>query len=476
MRKRTFDRFANSALVALLFLYGCSSSQVGTPLAPPQGGGATVHRSSVRARSRPNTTPATTFTVSGRDILLNGKTFYIKGMNYSPTQIDAYPDANPLDDANEPIWSADLAQMRAAGINTIKVYNISLDSFRPYFPILGQNFSNLRKDEKGKIGKFLDAAWNNGDHPIYVVLSLAFATSEVTIPKYAQTLKTVYELAAKEYAAYPAFMGFSIGNEINTTDLIQQPAWWAGLNTMVDGIHAGYKAANAQKITTTTMIDDGLKTVTAGEDNHFKVDVWGVTVYRGWTFSHIWTEFYKATKRPAQIAEYGYSSGYYPPSTARFDETTHVCALNTYPAGSHDAPYYGLPGPRPWELIRELPATGNPNSGFLSELVTLNATELYQHSTTQPGADSTLSGGFYFEWNDEWWKSGWPRNPQIGGEGNVISINPVFPGCYRDEGWFGLNGDKVTMSGRPPFPGRTPDKRIPRPALAALKAVFTSEP
>jgi len=68
-----------------------------------------------------------------------------------------------------------------------------------------------------------------------------------------------------------------------------------------------------------------------------------------------------------------------------------------------------------------------------------------------------------------------PHAPHIGGEGNIITTNAVFPGCYRDEGWFGLNAVETTGPGKNAFPARTPDKRVPKPALSAIAAVWASE-
>jgi hypothetical protein len=467
-----FSRLSVGALAAAVTFSGCGGSQAGSPLTPRGAGPAAAGQGPVGSERRG--TQTTAFTVKGRSLLLNGKPFFIKGVDYGNAQINAYPDPNPLDDANEPIWSQDLAEMRAAGVNSVKVYNISLESFKPYYSILGQNFP-LKSYETGKIGKFLTAAWNGGNHPIYVVLSLAFAGTSVTIPSYAKTVSTVFELSAKEYGAYPAFMGFSIGNEINDANVRVQPAWWAGLNEMDAAIKAGYKAAGAEKITTTTMVDDNMDTLKAGEQNHFHVDAWGINSYRGYTFTDIWKQFNKDTAKPAIISEYGYSTAYYPASSAQYDATLHYCPQNTYPPGTGNPPFYGLPGPRPWEGAKELPATGNPNEQDYVNLVKANATEIFQHSVGQSGENAVGSGGYYFEWNDEWWKSGWPNAPHIGGEGNIITSNAVFPGCYRDEGWFGLNGVKTTGSGNSPFPARSPDKRIPRPALQAITAVWASE-
>jgi hypothetical protein len=469
---RTLGRGSAAVLAAAFVFTGCGGSQAGAPAVSQQQGPAAARQD--RAGSRKAGASTTAFTVSGRSILLDGKPFFIKGMDYGPAQINGYPDPNPLDDANEAIWSQDLKDMRAAGVNAIKVYNISLTGFKPYYSTLGQNFP-LKSYETGQIGKFLDAAWNNGDHPIYVVLSIAFAGPSVTIQSYAKTVATVFELSAKEYGAYPAFMGFSIGNEINDAQVRVQPIWWQALNAIDAATKAGYKAAGAQKITTTTMVDDNMDTLNEGEKNHFTVDAWGINSYRGYTFTNIWQQFSSDTKKPAIISEYGYSTAYYPPSSATYDSTLHYCPQSTYPAGSGQGPYYGLPAPRPWELAKELPDTGNPNVQDYVDLVKANATEIYAHSTTQSGTDAVGSGGFYFEWNDEWWKSGWPNAPHIGGEGNIITTNAVFPGCYRDEGWFGLNSVETTGSGNNPFPARTPDKRVPKPALSAITAVWASE-
>ncbi|HEY1429803.1 MAG TPA: hypothetical protein VGF18_09535, partial [Candidatus Tumulicola sp.] len=83
---------------------------------------------------------------------------------------------------------------------------------------------------------------------------------------------------------------------------------------------------------------------------------------------------------------------------------------------------------------------------------------------------------FYFEWNDEWWKSGWPFKHIGGFEGNKIIANPDFPGCYDDQAWFGLNEDVKNGSGDKPFPTRAADKRVARPTLSAMSGVWAQEP
>jgi hypothetical protein len=109
---------------------------------------------------------------------------------------------------------------------------------------------------------------------------------------------------------------------------------------------------------------------------------------------------------------------------------------------------------------------------FLVAYATTNATEIYDHRAS---ANGVTSGGFYFEWNDEWWKSGWPFKHIGGFEGNKIITNKDFPGCYDDQAWFGLNEDKKNGSGPDPFPRRPADTRVPRPTLNAMIGTWAKQ-
>jgi len=479
-----FVRPATGFFLAAGMLAGCGALQQGQgnlPGAP----GATQQSGATERHMRPNNDKST-WTVSGRQILLNGKPFFIKGVDYMNTQIDADSDPNPLDNANEALWGPDLDAMRAAHVNALKVYNVSLDSFRPYVPILGDG-NKLKDYESGKIDKFLEKAWNNGKDPIYVVLSIYFGGKDVLDPPHLNALKDVYELMAKAYAQYPAVMGVSLGSEINSDILINDPEWWTGLNKIAGGIRAGFNSTRSRKIITTTMvdmvIDHKLATVVAGEKNKFLLDAWGIDSYRGYTFTDIWTQIKEATTRPEIMAEYGASAARWTQSSATYDQTTHVCPESTYPKGSFgkDAPpYWGLPPgpPPPWEFVKELPPGGNPSMQNLVDQVTNNAQEIYQNSTGQGGVGP---GGFYFEWNDEWAKAGWPHSHIGGFAGNRISPSPPFAGCYWDEAWFGLTSDKPVNrqwkwpeKGNP-FPARPADIHESRPTLDAIKKVWSTE-
>jgi hypothetical protein len=120
-------------------------------------------------------------------------------------------------------------------------------------------------------------------------------------------------------------------------------------------------------------------------------------------------------------------------------------------------------------------ANTNPGMQDLVKYVTTNQQEVFANSTLQGGVDS---GGFYFEFNDEWWKSGWSHKHIGGFIGNLITVNAEFAGCYDDEAWFGLYGNQKSGIGNEPYPlnpGRNPDLRVVRPTLNAIKAEWAKE-
>lgn len=92
--------------------------------------------------------------VSGPHILINGTPFKARGVCYAPTPIGGEPDLPPYGDyftaSYQLIYNRDLPQMRRMGANCLRVYG--------WNPVA---------DHKA----FLDAAYNGGQRPIYVLLN-----------------------------------------------------------------------------------------------------------------------------------------------------------------------------------------------------------------------------------------------------------------------------------------------------------------
>jgi hypothetical protein len=105
----------------------------------------------------------------------------------------------------------------------------------------------------------------------------------------------------------------------------------------------------------------------------------------------------------------------------------------------------------------------------LVDYVTNAEAQLYNTGYKDPGG-TTASGGFFFMWQDEWWKGGDP-NAHNGGGGSppVVAFNGAFPGCYDDEGWFGLYSVARGTQG-------SPDILTARPTVSALQTLWAQEP
>jgi len=401
-----------SSIVALLFTFltACNSSNA-TPITQSPGSGSTD----------------TDFVVSGRYIDLSdaplgspsvrsaaGKSFFIKGLVYWPTPIGkGVADPPMLDDAlrdgNMAVWSRDLPLMRAMGANAIHVYNVVPP---PY-------------DEKtGPITKFLNAAWNGGTKPVYVLMSIHFNGDVLLNPGSVQALAKQYHDLDAKYAKYPAIFGVTISNEIGAGDFITQQKWWDGFNTVAKAAKQGFAdGGDADKIVTTSEPDGNIGFVKAGEKFGAAVDAWGINIYRGRTFSTLFTQLKNTTTKPTMLTEYGASAAYHPAWS-----NTYTWKNGFYQETQCVPDYKNGPSNRD---VKELPAKGDPGMPGLVDLVWNNGRWMASGFTDENGI---LSGGFYFEWTDEWWKSG---NKDVH-QGND-TFNGGFPGCSDDQAWFGLN-------------------------------------
>jgi len=188
-------------------------------------------------------TPAvdkTEFFANGRNIRFtrNGgaaTNFFIKGVDYAPSPICSGSIGNPLGNNESALWQRDLPQLRNLGANAVKVYNVDLNV--------------------GPIDRFLTAAYNGGNQPVYVVLSIFFPGAAALNSGAVADLANQYKRLASTYGASPAVLGISIGSEVNADNLVTQPAFWQGMNAIADGARQGLQQAGARKIITTSMVD-----------------------------------------------------------------------------------------------------------------------------------------------------------------------------------------------------------------------------
>jgi hypothetical protein len=452
MKASNFCRFATAVCTVFLFFTGCAGSQ-GQPGAPPT--------TQQNAAARPNAT-LTAFTVKGRFIYLskNGasaKKFFVKGVDYGPTPIGAYPWGaplmnDPLRNANSEIWERDLSLLHAMKANAIRVYNVVPP---PY------------DKDTGPISNFLDAAWGDGSDPIYALLTIYFDGSALDNDASAKDLATQYYDMDKKYALYPAVMGVTISNEIFHAPSWTNAHWWNNFNEVAKAAKAGFAAGgNANKIIATSNHDSVdptgkiLLVIHYGELYHAQVDVWGDNPYRGRSFgqgpSGLFTQIRKETTKPVLLTEYGAPASYHPDWL-----NTYKYPKNLNGPGSCNPTQPSGPVNR---NAAELPASGNPGIDGMVDLVSNNS-KLISDGYNE---DGVVSGGFYFEWTDEWWKAD-SNNPAYASEhvGDRV-FTGHFPGCAYDHAWFGLNAIS-------PGSKKFLDTLTARPTVEALKDAWELE-
>ena len=358
-----------------------------------------------------STAKTTTWTTSGRQIMcsVNGDTakpFFTQGVAYGPTPIGETSIPDPLGNQNSAIWGRDIPQIRAMGANSIRIYGMD---------------ATKRKNSL----EALDACWNGGVDPIYVTLSLWINPTDTGIQDLA-TLKTQYEWIGKDYGNHPAVMGFSIGSEFNTPANIATTTFWTEFESLVTQVKAGITASSGTKLISTGFVDlvneaGQEETIVQGEANGVGVDVWGIDVYRGDTFSNLWSQIKSATKKPFVITEFGVPASYHEATTG--NPTGISCGTTL-----------------------ELPATGSPSMADVVSYMTSLWNEIELNSAVTKSTNIS-SGGYIFEWSDEWWKSPQCGGPDVHSGGSAT--NPTYPGGWDDEEWFGLNSIAAGQSGKP---------------------------
>lgn len=356
-------------------------------------------------------------------ITVNGNAFFGNGVSYSPVPWGACTAFTPFGDFTintwNSVWRRDLEIMRANGVNLLKTYN-TLDSAQL---IAGKKPGTWDHDHS----EFLNACWNNGNNPIYVLmgyappknLQAAFLTvtwSDSVNVNLRSAIKTDLVNLASSWSPFPAVMGFVMANEVNAIDIINNPLFFQYWNDVANAI----AVAAPGKLASLANVDDTMNTVNAGNqymtsDNFF----WGYNTYRGnWTnsngFDNLFSTFQTATAsnpNPLMLTEWGAPA------------STHNAAGN----------------------MQEMNAVQMEN---LATYVTGHYNNIVANRSDI--GSGVCCGGTYFEWSDEWWKAdpeglqcNQPNaapacNSGVWNPGPNMNQQPNFPGNYWDEEGFGL--------------------------------------
>jgi hypothetical protein len=343
--------------------------------------------------------------------------------------------------------------------------------------------------------QFLDLCWNNGVKPIYVVIGIALdpwlafpgANSDpASVRDERMFIERTTQWLAQRYGYHPAVLGFAIGNETNLplprgTDTYLD--YWQYLNRL----SAIAKRYAPGKLTITAFADypppeapmllkplvafkdakdarPGAPTVPVCVDHDganpgpdcasanrrraypadvYALDVWGFNAYRKpetedvANFQH-WVVEGKYTN--------GAEAGNQPPNPE-----PRPIILTEWGAPASIRTRNGQPPPPPNpQWVAASPAVADEFHGApgyrTARLIQQIATDIYgPHSTLSTTGGGILSGGYVFEFQDEWWKEA-ERRPETWSSHDTTTLTSEFPfgepgtgfATYWDEEWFGL--------------------------------------
>lgn len=356
------------------------------------------------------------------------KDFLLKGVAYSPAPIGSSskdgpgfgdlfwdtPRPNDFLDFDK-VWKRDLENIRAKGFNSVRVYsliaNFIKDSGQIPTPAEIADPNQLRVREHIK---FLDAAWNNGVNPIYVLAGIPMPESIWTKGKFddpANSAAIVYwdnnfTATLNQLKDHPAVIGFTMfneqggANEFNGTPANSGHYW-----SQIQKYSERAKTVAPDKLIGWAFFDNptfARETIDYRRTYARAIDFYGVNAFQPTNISPSLDPWKRAvqgdTARPVFMTEFGI------PATAHRDNS--LDPLTIFADGT----------------------TVQKAADSMARMLPL----VFQHPA--------VAGMFYFEWSDEWWKQDPLRGvttSKTRQEGGIFT--DYFPNQYYDEEGFGLN-------------------------------------
>jgi hypothetical protein len=232
---------------------------------------------------------ATTVTVSGRQLLLNGSPFEMQGVTYGspPVGLGWSFDWS----ATPGMYNVDFPLLRSMGCNTIRLYNPPSTTAA------------------------MDAAYNGGTDPIYVVMGYDPAWGQdYTNQTVRDTIKAAFLNMVNTWKSHPAVLMWVLGNENNLPNGVgltdaNAKGWYSLVNECAKAAHDA-EGSNYHPVTTAVAEVADIGKISRGADDSSlpNMDLWAVQIYRGPSFYYLFRDYALTTSKPMIISEYGVDS------------------------------------------------------------------------------------------------------------------------------------------------------------------------
>jgi hypothetical protein len=218
--------------------------------------------------------------IVGRQMLVDGKPFTVKGVNYGYTPVGS--GYSTYDWTIHPeFYKADFALIRAMGANTIRLHSMPTDS------------------------KLLDAAYEYG---LYVIITCTVAwNKDFNVQANRDQVLSDLTVTVNKWKDHPALLIWLIGNEINfhTTSLT---GWYNLLNECALKVRE-LEGINHHPVTSAEAnINDLGSVVNRSDDAHMPdLDIWAAQVYMGNTtgFDAMFGTYASRSSKPLILTEFG---------------------------------------------------------------------------------------------------------------------------------------------------------------------------
>ena len=312
--------------------------------------------------------------ISDGKLMVNGQPFFVKGVAYGPTPIGYSYAYNFIADSG--IYNRDFPLLRAMHCNVIRTWT------------------------KITSTGFLDAAYNNGVDPIYVIMGFYIEPYNVSNPTYRVAIVNEFREYVRTYKDHPAVLMWAPGNEIDyeinkiwpdNENRIKD--WYTLLNELAKTAYEVEGNAYHPVITSNwEIIFIGEPSVGSDDNSMSFLDAWGATSFRGRSFEGLFHYYSGKSSKPLLITEFGIDA--WDTVNQAEDEATQA----DYAAAL-------------WDEIVE--------------------------------ASDVALGGCVMGYSDVWWMAGDASSHDYGGD-----EMPSFPDGYNNQEWWGIV--RVTDNGTGP--------------------------
>ena len=213
--------------------------------------------------------------VSGRQLLVNGSPFTVKGVCYSPTPVGkhgAYYDWSIEPDN----YLKDFALLKAMGCNTIRIY-------KPPTQVDAMTHAYL-----------------NG---IYVIMDYPIGwNADISDSQKRENIKNGFIDMVNNWKDHPAVLMWNLGNEMNA-HVSSLSDWYSLVNKCAQAVHG---VDLNHPVTAACQDVGGIETQIGIYDSSVPdMDIWSVQLYRGNSFGGLFTSFAGKSSKPLLLTEFG---------------------------------------------------------------------------------------------------------------------------------------------------------------------------